>query len=62
MTRQQIYTITEVARLLGVPPRKISDLFYAQKIPSDDVQIIGRHRLMPISLLPTIRAALGIMD
>lgn len=57
---EQVFTVGEIARLLGVLPRKVSDVFYQGKVPSDRTQIAGGRRLIPISLLPAIREALGI--
>lgn len=47
-----------VARLLGVRPRDISDLFYRRVLRDDLCPIVGGRRLIPPSYVSVIAAAL----
>ena len=60
MSDQQFFTVSEIARILQIPPRKISDALYQRRIPDDKCQVVGGRRLIPISLLPQIKEVLGL--
>lgn len=55
--KQQL-TASDVARRLGVPPRRISDLFYQRKLDDNAFPIVEGRRRIPESMVPKIRAAL----
>ncbi len=57
---QDSMTTGEVSKVLGVPPYKISSLFYRQKFNEDTSRIVGKIRLIPCGMLPQIKAALGL--
>jgi hypothetical protein len=50
--------VSDVARRFNVPPRMISDLFYARKLDDQRCPIVGGRRLIPEDYLPAIAAAL----
>jgi hypothetical protein len=50
--------VSGVARHLGVPPRVISDLFYARRLDDKLCPIVGGRRMIPPELLGEIEAAL----
>jgi hypothetical protein len=51
-------TVSEVARQNGVPPRVISDLFYARRLDDRLCPIVGGRRLIPTHYVPTIAKVL----
>jgi hypothetical protein len=52
-------TVSEAARRwTGVPPRAISDLFYARRLDDRRCPIVGGRRLIPVDYLPEVEAAL----
>ena len=51
-------TVSDAARLLGVAPRLISDLFYRRVLPEGIAPVVGRVRLIDPAHLATIRAEL----
>ncbi len=51
-------TVSDVGRRYGVPPRVISDLFYARKLDDRRCPIVGGRRLIPEDYLPEIESAL----
>jgi hypothetical protein len=55
---QKYFTVSEIARRLGAPPRDISDLFYQRKLDDEACPIVGGRRLIPSHYLPAIEAAL----
>jgi hypothetical protein len=55
---QTYFTVSEVARRRGVPPRVISDLFYARRLDDSRCPIVGGRRLIPADYLPQIDAVL----
>lgn len=55
-------TVSEIARLIGVTPRTISDLLYSRRLPDSDFPVVGGRRLIPRDKVETIRAALGRSD
>ena len=57
-TVQNYFSVSEVARKLGVTPRSISDLFYQRELRDDLCPIIAGRRLIPESYLPQIEAVL----
>lgn len=50
----QYTTISELARRLDVPPRVISDLFYARKLDDTVCPIVSGRRLIPDSYVPVV--------
>jgi hypothetical protein len=54
------YTVSDAARLLGVRPRDISDLFYQRWISDELCPVVGTRRLIPWDALPLIRDALQV--
>jgi hypothetical protein len=53
-------TVSDAGRRYGVPPRVISDLFYARKLDDSRCPIIGGRRLIPASYLPEVESALRV--
>lgn len=51
-------TVSEAARRIGVRPRDISDLIYNRVLRDDIMPIITGRRMIPVSYLPQIVAAL----
>jgi hypothetical protein len=49
---------TEVARLFGVRPRDISDLFYGGILDDSKCVVVGGRRLIPRTYLDTIKRVL----
>lgn len=49
-------TVSDVGRRYGVPPRVISDLFYARKLDDRRCPIVGGRRLIPEDYLPEIES------
>lgn len=47
-------TVAEVARSLGVEPKKLSDLFFQRKLDTSRCQLAGRSRLIPASYVGEI--------
>lgn len=58
----RVYTVGELARLLGVPPWRISNLLYQQRVRPDLSYVVAGRRIVPHAMLPDIRAALGVVD
>jgi hypothetical protein len=52
------YSVSEVARIAGVRPRDISDLFYSRELPDQRCPIVAGRRLIPVDYVPVIMAAL----
>ncbi len=50
--------VSDAARLLGVAPRVISDLFYARRLDDRRCPIVGGRRLIPPDYLGEVEAAL----
>jgi hypothetical protein len=55
---QEKRSVSEVARELGVPPRVLSDLFYARKLDDERCPIVGGRRLIPADYIPMIAAVI----
>jgi hypothetical protein len=55
---QTLRTISELARERGIPPRKISDLFYSRKLDDSLCPLIGGRRLIPLEYVPLLDAVL----
>jgi hypothetical protein len=51
-------TVSEAARRWGIPPRVISDLFYARRLDDRRCPIIGGKRLIPPDYLPEVERVL----
>jgi hypothetical protein len=47
-------TVSDLARSLGIPPRAISDLFYARRLDDRRCPIIGGRRLIPADYVAEI--------
>ena len=54
----KIYSVSEAARELNVPPRDITAIFYEKRIPDSAGPIIGDRRIIPATSLPLIEKAL----
>jgi hypothetical protein len=52
------FIVSQVARRCGVPPRVISDLFYARRLDDRRCPIVAGRRLIPSDYLPEIEAIL----
>lgn len=52
------FTVSDLGRRLGVPPRVISDLFYARRLDDRRCPIVGGRRLIPADYIPQVEAAL----
>jgi hypothetical protein len=52
------YTVSDVARQLGVRPRDISDLFYSRELSDKQCPIVGGRRLIPPEYVAVIVTAL----
>jgi hypothetical protein len=52
------FTVSEIARQFGVPPRTISDLFYARRLDDRRCPIVGGRRMIPVEYLPDVESAL----
>ena len=55
---KSIYLVSEIARLLNVAPRILSDLFYQRRLDDARCTIVGGRRLIPADYLPEIKAVL----
>ena len=51
-------SVSEAARRWGIPPRLLSDLFYARRLDDRRCPIVGGRRLIPEDYLPEIEAVL----
>ena len=55
-------SVSEVARqhFPGLPPKRISDLFYRREMPGadQDCPVVAGRRLIPVAYVETIRLAL----
>jgi hypothetical protein len=56
---KDVLSVSTAARLLGVRPRDISDLFYQRKLSDGLCPLVGGRRLINREHLPLIKAALG---
>ncbi len=54
-------TISGLARRFRIPPRKISDLFYARKLSDERCPIIEGRRIIPADYVPEIERVLREM-
>ena len=52
------YTVSEVARKIGVRPRDISDLFYGRELSDQKCPIIGGKRIIPDDYVQVITCVL----
>ncbi len=57
MQRDYLY-LTEVADVLGVAPKVLSDLLYRGIIDRQRCPLLGRRRAIPVDYLPEVLAAL----
>lgn len=57
---QQFFTVSDVARRLGVNPRLISDLLYQRKLDESRCSVVGGRRLIPEDYVPEIAKVLGV--
>jgi hypothetical protein len=51
-------TVSQAARLWGIPPRLISDLFYARRLDDRRCQVVAGRRLIPADYLTEIERVL----
>lgn len=50
-------SVSTVARQLGVPPRKITDLFYRRKLSDSICPVVDGRRIIPAEYVPAVEAA-----
>jgi hypothetical protein len=55
---EQHFIVSEIARRYRVPPRAISDLFYARQLDDQTCPIIGGRRMIPAHYLPELESVL----
>ena len=55
---QSFVSVSQLARQFDIPPRKISDLFYARVLDDAACPIIERVRMIPKSYVPEIERVL----
>ena len=55
---EKVYSISELARKLGIAPRKISDLFYFRKLDEAQCPMVGMRRIIPESYVATVKRVL----
>ncbi len=48
-------SVGDVARILGLRPSRITQLFYERKIPDENAPIVCGRRLIPPALVPEIK-------
>ena len=53
-----IISVSDLARRLGVPPRRISDLFYQRVLRDEICPIVGGRRLIPETYVEEVGRAL----
>jgi hypothetical protein len=51
-------SVSEIARVLGVRPRDISDLLYQRGLRDEQCPLVGGRRLIPDAVVPEIEQAL----
>lgn len=54
----ELFSISTLARKWNIPPRRISDLFYARKLSEDRCPIVANRRVIPGAYVPTIETVL----
>jgi hypothetical protein len=62
---EQHFTVSEIGRRYNLPPRVISDLFYARRLDDRRCPIVGGRRLIPADYVPyieTILRELGLLE
>jgi hypothetical protein len=59
MANRAFLTVGEVAELIGVNPRTISQAFYDRKLDVERCEIAGGRRLVPQTYVAEIAAILG---
>lgn len=52
------FTVGDLARLVGAPPRAISDAFYARQLNDELCPVIGGRRLIPREYVSEVRRVL----
>jgi hypothetical protein len=57
-TTVRVTNVSAEAERLGLPPRVISDLFYARKLDTKRCPIIGGRRLIPVEYRAELEATL----
>lgn len=56
---KQVYSISELADELGIPPRVISDAIYVRRLDEAWLHRAGNRRVVLAADIPRIRAALA---
>lgn len=51
-------TVSQIARHLNVPPRVVSDLFYARRLDDKRCPVVGGRRLVPTDYIGEVEAVL----
>ncbi len=57
-----LFSVSQVARLLGAKPKDISDLFYSRELRDDIAPIVAGRRLIPEGYIDTIQTVLRRHD
>jgi hypothetical protein len=53
-----LYSVSDVARMLGVAPAQISQLFYERQVRDDLAPVVAGRRIMGGEVIPIIARAL----
>ena len=61
-SRMELLSVSDVAAILDVPPRRISDLFYARKLCTKTCPVTAGVRLIPREYVDRIRSVLARED
>jgi hypothetical protein len=59
------YSISELSRMWGIQPRKISDAFYARKLSDERCEFVGGRRFIPADYIAEVLRILreaGVLD
>jgi hypothetical protein len=52
------FSVSELARRFGIPPRAISDLFYSRALDDAACPIVAHRRLIPLDYVQTVAQVL----
>jgi hypothetical protein len=54
----QVYTVSDLGRRFGVPPKSISTLFYLRKLSDSECPVHCGRRMIPEAYLPEVERVL----
>ena len=54
----KLFTVSALARQWGIPPRKISDLFYCRRLSDDACPVVEGRRIIPEAYVPVVEQVL----